>query len=50
VLGHAGGFATGILLAVLLRAFPILSRDRRTNALAALVLAGLVLVAWKCAV
>lgn len=49
VLGHAGGFVTGILLAALLRAFPSLCRDRRASTLAALILAGLVLAAWKLA-
>ena len=49
VLGHAGGFVTGILLATFLRAFPALSRGRLNNATAALVLAGLVLLAWKLA-
>lgn len=49
VLGHAGGFVTGILLAALLRAFPSLCRDRRASTLAALILAALVLAAWKLA-
>jgi rhomboid protease GluP len=47
VLGHAGGFVTGLLLALLLRAFPALIRDRRLNGIATFVLAGLVLLAWK---
>ncbi len=49
VLGHAGGFVTGILLAMLLRTFPALNRSRSTNALSGLALAVLVLLAWKMA-
>jgi len=49
VLGHAGGFVTGLLLAGVLRMFPALSHDRRSNVISAVILAGLVLTAWKCA-
>ncbi len=49
VLGHAGGFVAGLLLALALRAYPLLSRSRSANALAALALAGLVLLAWRFA-
>lgn len=49
VLGHAGGFVSGLLVAALLRAQPALSRGRRCNLVAAAALAGLVSLAWTCA-
>lgn len=49
VLGHAGGFVSGLLLAIVLRTFPRLNHGRRSGVIAALILAGLVLGAWKCA-
>lgn len=49
VLAHAGGFAAGLALAGLLRAKPLLTHGRRANIIAALLLTGLVLAAWKLA-
>ena len=49
VLAHAGGFFTGLGLAVALRQLPVLSRARHANAIAASGLAALLLLAWKLA-
>jgi rhomboid protease GluP len=49
VLAHAGGFATGIALAMLLRWQPLLTRGRHMNWISAIALAGLVIAAWWCA-
>jgi rhomboid protease GluP len=49
VLGHAGGFMTGLALAAMLRAFPTASRNRLFGVVAALTLAAVILAAWKLA-
>jgi len=46
VLGHAGGFVTGLLLAAAGRAYPNLSRSRWAGTLAAAMIVGIVLLAW----
>jgi len=50
VLAHAGGFVCGLLLAMLLRTFSVLYHHRRCNLIGTILLAGLVLAAWKCTI
>jgi rhomboid protease GluP len=49
VLAHAGGFASGLALAALLRRFPALSHARPANSAAAFALLALVMLSWKLA-
>lgn len=49
VLAHAGGFITGLALAMLLRWQPMLTRARHANLIASLALTGLILIAWRLA-
>ena len=49
VLGHAGGFAGGLILAALLRVKSELCRARTANIIAAILLVSLVLMSWNAA-
>jgi rhomboid protease GluP len=49
VLGHAGGFVSGVLLAAIFRNAPGLCRARLANAIAAIALGALVMLSWKLA-
>jgi membrane associated rhomboid family serine protease len=46
VLAHTGGFLAGLLLAVVLRLFPALSRGKWSGRIAFLLLAALLLLSW----
>ena len=49
ITAHAGGFLTGLLLAMTLRMMPGTLRSRRAEVIAALITTALVLVPWKLA-